>query len=59
MKKVLLTLKGIRSIYINPHANKMDPTFMFRHLNLVYRFAIEGLNMAFAAEFHRDGETTS
>ena len=27
---------------------------MFEHLNLVNRFAMEGLNMAFAVELHRD-----
>ena len=34
----------------------MDPTFMFGHLDLVNRFAMEVLNMAFAAELHRDGK---
>ena len=34
----------------------MDPAFMFEHLNLVKRFAMEGLNMAFAAELHKDGK---
>ena len=34
----------------------MDSTFTFGHLNLVNRFSMEGLNMAFAAELHRDGK---
>ena len=56
MRKVLLTSKGIRSIYTNLHTDKMDPAFMLGHLNLTNRFAMEGLNMAFAAELHRDGK---
>ena len=34
----------------------MDPTFMFEHLDLANRFAMEGLNMAFAAELHQEGK---
>ena len=34
----------------------MDPTFLFRHLHPENRFAMEGLNMAFTAELHRDGK---
>ena len=34
----------------------MDPAFMLGHLDLANRFAMEGLNMAFAAELHRDGK---
>ena len=34
----------------------MDPTFMFGHLDPTNRFAMEGLNMAFTAELHRDGK---
>ena len=34
----------------------MDPTFLFSHLDPANRFAMEGLNMAFAAELHRDGK---
>ena len=34
----------------------MDPAFMLGHLEPVNRFAMEGLNMAFAAELHRDGK---
>ena len=34
----------------------MDPAFMFGHLNPANRFAMEGLNMAFTAELHRDGK---
>ena len=34
----------------------MDPAFMFGHLDPTYRCAMEGLNMAFAAELHRDGK---
>ena len=55
-EKGVINLKSIRSIYINPHANKVDPTFMFRHLDPANRFAMEGLNMAFAAGLHRDGK---
>ena len=29
---------------------------MFGHLNCTNRFSMEGLNMAFAAELHRDGK---
>ena len=32
----------------------MDPAFMFGHLDPTNRFAMEGLNMAFARELHRD-----
>ena len=34
----------------------MDPAFMLGHLDPVYRFVMEGLNMAFAAELHRAGK---
>ena len=34
----------------------MDPAFMLGHLDLANRFAMEGLNMAFATELHRDGK---
>ena len=34
----------------------MDPAFMFGHLDPTNRFAMEGLNMAFARELHRDGK---
>ena len=34
----------------------MDPAFMFGHLDPMNRFAMEGLNMAFAAELHREGK---
>ena len=34
----------------------MDPTFMLGHLDPANRFAMEGLNMAFAAKLHRDGK---
>ena len=33
----------------------MDPAFMYPALDPVNRFTMEGLNMAFAAELHRDG----
>ena len=57
MRRVLLTSKGIKSIYINQNiTNKMDPAFLFGHLDPANRFAMEGLNMAFAAELHRDGK---
>ena len=59
MRKVLLTSKSIRSIYTNLHTDKMDPAFMLGHLDLANRFAMEGLNMAFAAELHRDGKAPS
>ena len=32
----------------------MDPAFMLGHLDPANRFAMEGLNMAFAAELHRN-----
>ena len=35
----------------------MDPAFMFGHLDLANRFVMEGLNMAFAMELHRDGRS--
>ena len=34
----------------------MDPAFILGHLDPANKFAMEGLNMAFAAELHRDGE---
>ena len=34
----------------------MDPAFMFGHLDPANRFAMEGLNMAFAAELHWEGK---
>ena len=34
----------------------MDPAFMFGHLDPANRFSMEGLNMAFTAELHRDGK---
>ena len=34
----------------------MEPAFLFGHLDPANRFAMEGLNMAFAAELHRDGK---
>ena len=34
----------------------MDPVFMFGHLDPTNRFVMEGLNMAFARELHRDGK---
>ena len=34
----------------------MDPAFMFGHLDPANRFMMEGLNMAFARELHRDGK---
>ena len=34
----------------------MDPAFMLGHLDPANRFAMEGLNMAFTAELHRDGK---
>ena len=34
----------------------MDPTFMFGHLDPTNRFVMEGLNMAFTREPHRDGK---
>ena len=33
----------------------MDPAFMLSHLDPANCFAMEGLNMAFAAELNRDG----
>ena len=34
----------------------MDPDFMFSHLDPANRFAMEGLNMAFAAELNHEGK---
>ena len=34
----------------------MDPAFLFGHLDPTNRFAMEGLNMAFAEELHREGK---
>ena len=34
----------------------MDPAFMFGDLDPAKRFALEGLNMAFTAELHREGK---
>ena len=34
----------------------MDPTFVLGHLDLDNHFAMEGLNMAFVAELHREGK---
>ena len=34
----------------------MDPAFMFSHLDPANHFAMEGLNMAFAAELTREGK---
>ena len=34
----------------------MNPAFMFGHLDPANRFVMEGLNMAFAAELHKDGK---
>ena len=34
----------------------MDPAFLFGHLDPANRFTMEGLNMAFAAELHREGK---
>ena len=34
----------------------MNPVFMFGHLDPANRFAMEGLNMAFAAELTREGK---
>ena len=34
----------------------MDPAFLFGHLDPANRFAMEGLNMAFAVELHHEGK---
>ena len=34
----------------------MDPTYMFENLDPANRFAMEGLNMAYAAELAHDGQ---
>ena len=34
----------------------MDPAFLFGHLDRGNQFAMEGLNMAFATELHREGK---
>ena len=33
----------------------MDPTFLFGPLDPANQFAMEGLNMAFVTELHREG----
>ena len=34
----------------------MDPAFMLGHLDPANCFAMEGLNMAFAVDLHREGK---
>ena len=34
----------------------MDPAFLFGHLDPANRFAMEGLNMAFATKLNREGK---
>ena len=34
----------------------MDPAFLFGHLDPANQFTMEGLNMAFATELHREGK---
>ena len=53
MRKVLLILKGIK---IFTSQEIMDPAFMFGHLDPANCFAMEGLNMAFAAEITHEGK---
>ena len=56
-KDVINLKKYKKCLYKPPHQLiKMDPAFMFGHLDPTNRFAMEGLNMAFAAELHRDGK---
>ena len=55
MRRVLLTLRSIKSIYASC-LTKIDPVFMFGHLDPANRFVMEGLNMAFMAELNRDGK---
>ena len=54
-EKGVINLKRYKSIYITPNTvNKMHPAFLFGHLDLANRFAMEGLNMAFTAELHHE-----
>ena len=56
-EKGVINLKRYKKYLHQPqHQNKMDPAFMFGHLDLDNRFAMEGLNMAFAAELHHEGK---
>ena len=57
MRRVLLILRSTKSIYTS-HLTKDDPAFMFGHLDPANRFAMEGLNMAFAAELFRDEKSS-
>ena len=55
-KKGVINLKKYKGICINPRIIEMDPAFLFGHLDPANRFAMEGLNMAFTPELHRDGK---
>ena len=55
-EKGVINLRRYKKYLYKPHTNKMDPAFMLGHLDPANRFTMEGLNMAFAAELHRDGK---
>ena len=56
-EKGVINLKRYKKyLYKSLHIVNMDPTFLFGHLDPANRFAMEGLNMAFAAELNRDGK---
>ena len=55
-EKGVINLKKYKKIFIQATSLKMDPAFMFGHLNPTNQFAIEGLNMAFAQELNKEGK---
>ena len=54
-EKGVINLKKYKSIYIS-HLTKMNPAFLFGHLDPANQFTIQGLNMAFARELLLDGK---
>ena len=54
-EKGVINLKQYNK-YLYKKIKVMDPTFMFEHLDLANQFTMEGLNMAFAAEFKANRE---
>ena len=55
MRRVLLTLRSIKSIYTSCLTKDGSSIYVW-YLYPTNRFAMEGLNMAFAAELNRDGK---
>ena len=56
MRKVLSTLRNIKSTYINHLTEKMDPAMLFGHLDPTNNFAMGGLPMALARELLLEGK---